>query len=125
MGEIRSVECKACRAKWQCMEGVGLLYGKKENIIAAFSEHERAAIAARMESSKIPAYDFSFQLAVCSHCQNVVSVPTLAVGDGETCVGACPVCGKKTKKPISELKRTACPVCKSKTLQARTEGYWD
>lgn len=125
MGEIISVRCNACTREWQCMEGVGLLYGKKENIINAFASHERVAVAARMERSEIPAYDFSFRLAVCSHCQNVVSVPTLMVGEDEMYVGACPACGKKTKRPILELKRTACPVCKSRALLAENRGSWD
>ncbi len=125
MGDIIKVCCKACKKEWRCMEGIGLLYGKRENVIGAFSEQERAEVAAWMEKSKIPAYDFTFRLAVCNHCHNVVSVPTLTVEEDETYIGNCPACGKKTRKPIVEWKRTACPVCKSRALEAETEGQWD
>lgn len=125
MGEIKSLRCGACGAEWRCMEGSGLLYGKKENIITAFSGRERTEAAGRIEKSEIPAYDFSFQIAVCNHCHNVVSLPSLIVGDEEPYVGSCPLCGKRAKKPISEMEGTACPKCKSRFLSEKIEGHWD
>jgi len=55
MGEIIKVCCNACKKEWRCMEGSGLLYGKKESIIGAFSERERAKLlASEMEKTACP-----------------------------------------------------------------------
>lgn len=125
MGEIKDVRCGACGAKWRCMEGSGLLYGKKENIIDAFPERERPEVIAQIERSEIPAYDFNFRLTVCHHCKNVVNVPVLVTVDGEIHVGACPACGRKAKLLVSELEKTACPVCRNKALKVEEGGHWD
>ncbi len=133
MGEIRSVRCSACKAEWMCRMGSGFLHGKKENIVAAFLEQERAEVAAWIEKSEIPAYDFSFRLAVCAHCHSVVSVPVLGIiGEDEPYVGLCSKCGKETQNLCGEeqsveewSEKTVCPVCKSKKLESREIGYWD
>lgn len=125
MGEIVKVQCGVCRAKWECMEGCGLLYGKKETVIAAFSERERAEVSARIEKSRIPAYDFAYQIAVCSHCKNVVSVPVLVTDEDGAYVGVCPVCGKGVESPGPDLESKVCPVCKSSALKAEIDGHWD
>lgn len=125
MGEIMDVRCSACGAKWRCMEGSGLLYGKKENIIAAFAQQEQPEVIAQIERSKIPAYDFNFRLTVCSRCKNVVNVPVLGTVEGETHVGACPACGSRVEILTSELEKTACPVCKNKALKVEEDGHWD
>lgn len=125
MGEIIKVCCKACKKEWRCMEGSGLLYGKRENIIEAFSERERAEVTVQIERSAIPAYDFTYQLTICHHCKNVINVPVLVTGEDETYVGSCPACGRKVKLLPLEPEKTACPVCKSKALEAETVGHWD
>lgn len=125
MGQIMKVRCSVCRSEWECLEGSGLLYGKKENVVAAFAERERAEAAARIERSEVPAYDFAFRIMVCNHCQSAVSVPVLVTWDGETYVGACPSCGKKVRILVSDMEKTVCPVCKSVALQAEPDGYWD
>lgn len=133
MGEIINVRCKSCKREWQCFTGSGLLYGKKEHILAAFSEGERRHVESLFAASAIPAYDFQYRLAVCGHCHNVVAVPTLGMMDSEeTYVGLCPLCGKKTKNfcPAEmeiELwcEDMACPVCKSQGLYTEEGGYWD
>lgn len=125
MGEIIKVCCNACKKEWRCMEGSGLLYGKKESIIGAFSERERAKVTAQIEKSEIPAYDFTYRLTVCHHCKEVVNVPVLVTGEDETYVGSCPACGRRAKLLASEMEKTACPVCKSRTLKVKTVGHWD
>lgn len=133
MGEIINVRCKACKKEWQCFAGNGLLHGKKESILAAYSEEKRQQAERMLEASKIPAYDFQYRLAVCEQCQNVVAVPVLhAAEGGETCVGLCPLCGSETKYLCAEGQdmevwcgKTACPVCKNKALLAEDGGYWD
>lgn len=125
MGEIMKVQCDVCGAKWECMEGSGILYGKKESIIAAFSERERAQVAARIEKSEIPAYDFTYRIMVCYHCRSVVSVPVLVTWDDETYVGACPSCGGKVSVLVSDMEKSVCPKCKSVSLWAKIEGHWD
>ncbi len=125
MGEIMKVQCGFCGAEWHCMEGSGLLYGKKENIIAAFSEGEQAEVAARIERSKVPTYDFAYRIMVCNHCKSAVSVPVLVTWDDETYVGACPTCGRKVRILVSDMEKTVCPKCKSVALQAEPEGQWD
>lgn len=125
MGEMIDVWCGACKAKWRCLEGSGLLYGKKEAIITAFSERERPRVVAQMEKSVIPAYDFNFRITVCHHCKNVVQVPVLVTGEDETHVGACPVCGRRVKLLTAALEQTACPVCKNRALNVEADGHWD
>ena len=125
MGEIRNVQCSACGATWRCLEGSGLLYGKKESIIEAFVESERAVVTAQIEKSEIPAYGFDFRLTVCNHCHNVVAVPVLVTGEDETYEGHCPLCGKKTASPPEDLEKEPCPVCKIKALKTEIEGHWD
>lgn len=125
MGEIMDVWCGACQAKWRCLEGSGLLYGKKEAVIAAFPEQERPGVAAQMERSEIPAYDFNFRMTVCHHCGNVVQVPVLVTEEDETHVGACPVCGRRVKLLTAALEQTACPVCRSRALKTKWDGHWD
>ena len=133
MGEVINVRCKACKKEWQCFTGNGLLYGKKESVLAAFSEKERQQVHDLLAASEIPAYDFQYRLAVCGHCHNVVAVPVLRMVDSEeTCVGLCPLCGEKTKNFCAEelsaeewSEKTACPVCKSKALLVEEGGHWD
>lgn len=133
MGEIIHVRCKTCKREWQCFTGNGLLHGKKENILAAFSEERRQQAENLLFTSKIPAYDFQYRLAVCCHCRNIVAVPVLQSMDSEeACFGLCPLCGKETEALCAEeesakawSKKTACPVCKSRALQAEDGGYWD
>ncbi len=133
MGEIINVRCKSCKKEWQCFAGNGLLHGKKENILAAFSDKKRQQAEDLLLASKIPAYDFQYRPAVCGHCQNIVAVPVLQSMDSEeACVGLCPLCGKEIKDLCTEAegvkgwsKKTECPVCKSKALQAGDGGYWD
>lgn len=133
MGEIINVRCKTCHREWQCFTGNGLLHGKKENILAAFSEERRSLAEGLIAKSGIPAYDFCYRLAVCGHCRNVVAVPVLRAADSEeSCVGLCPVCGEKIQNLCREeqdveewTKKIACPDCKRKTLQAEEGGYWD
>lgn len=133
MGEIIDVRCESCKKEWRCFTGNGLLHGKKENVLVAFSEQERQRVESLLAASTIPAYDFQYRLAVCGHCHNVVAVPVLrAVDSEEICVGLCPLCGKKTKNLCAEeqsaeewSEKTACPVCKSRRLQAETVGDWD
>ena len=125
MGEIMKVQCGFCGAELHCMEGSGLLYGKKENIIAAFSEVEQAEVAARIERSKVPTYDFAYRIMVCNHCKSSVIVPVLVTWDDETYVGACPTCGRNVRILVSDMEKTVCPKCKSVALQAEPEWQWD
>lgn len=125
MGEIMKVHCGVCGAKWECVQGSGLLYGKKENIIAAFLEREQTEVAAQIGRNKIPAYDFAYRIMVCNHCRSAVSVPVLTTWDDETYVGACPSCGGKVRILVSDQEKTVCPRCKSVALQAEIDGHWD
>lgn len=133
MGDIINVRCKACKREWQCFIGNGLLHSKKENILAAFSGERRQQAENLLSTSKFPAFDFQYRLAVCCHCHNIAAVPVLQSMDSEeTCVGSCPLCGKETQALCAEeesaeawSKKTACPVCKSRALQAADGGYWD
>lgn len=133
MGEIVNVRCRACNREWQCFTGSGLLHGKKENILAAFSEKRRLRAEELMAKSSIPAYDFRYRLAVCAHCQNVTVVPVLQALDGEEiCVGLCPLCESEVRDLCAEeqsagkwSKQTVCPNCGDRTLIAEEGGEWD
>lgn len=133
MGEIINVRCEFCKKEWQCFVGNGLLHGKKENLIVAFTEERQQQAERLLASSKMPAFDFQYRIAVCSHCQNVVAVPVLRdIDSEETCVDLCPLCGKETEHLFTEeqsmeewSKNTACPVCKRTALRTEDGGYWD
>lgn len=133
MGEIINVRCKACKNEWQCFTGNGLLHGRRDHILAAFSEEKRQQAERLLTAREIPDYTFQYRPAVCGHCQVMTAVPVLRAADGEeTCVGLCPRCGREVKNYCEEeqdvekwSKMTACPVCKKKMLQAEDGGYWD
>ncbi|MDE5937729.1 MAG: hypothetical protein K2H37_01435 [Lachnospiraceae bacterium] len=133
MGEVINVRCKACKKEWQCFTGNGLLHGRKETVLAAFSEKDRQQAQRLMEESKIPAYDFQYRLAVCGQCHNVVAVPVLRSADSEeTVTGGCPLCGENIKDLCEEeqsvedwSEKTACPVCKCMRMEAEESGQWD
>ena len=133
MGEVINVRCKACKKEWQCFTGNGLLHGRKEAVLAAFSEKDRQQAERLMAESRIPAYDFQYRLAVCGHCHNVVAVPVLRAVDSEDAVtDGCPLCGKNTKDLCAEEQsveewgeKTACPVCKCRRLETEEVGQWD
>lgn len=133
MGEIINVRCMACNQEWQCYTGSGLLHGKKENIIAAFSKGRRQQAESMIAASEIPAYDFQYRLAVCGHCQKIVAVPVLRIADcEEVCVGLCPFCEGETTQLCREeqgvlewSRKTSCPICNSSALLTEDGGYWD
>lgn len=71
------------------------------------------------------AFDFTFQLAVCGHCNGIVSVPVLRLHDsGARYIGVCPDCGKGVRL-IKAIAKTHCPACKEGTLKALETGRWD
>lgn len=133
MGEVINVRCAACKKEWQCFTGNGLLHGRMEAVLAAFSEEERQQAERLMGAGPFPLYDFRYSLTVCGHCHNVVAVPVLRdVDSDEILTGKCPLCGKRTKSLCGEeqsvekwSEKTACPVCKSRRLEAVEEGHWD
>lgn len=133
MGEIINVRCKACKREWRCLTGCGLLHGRKEAVLAAFSVEERPFVESMLAVEEIPVYDFGYRLAVCGHCRNVTAVPVLTLLDrDETYVGRCPSCGEKTQEPCPEegsvekwSEETACPFCNSRKLEVGEVGSWD
>lgn len=133
MGEVINVRCKACKKEWQCFTGNGLLHGRKETVLAAFSEEDRQQAVNLLGEGPFPLYDFQYRLAVCGHCHNIVTVPVLqAVESGEQVTGRCPLCGQKAENLCGEeqnvkewSEKTACPVCRSRRLDAEEAGHWD
>ena len=127
MGEIVKVSCSVCRKEWQFMIGCGLQHGRKENIVTAFQEQERAEVAGWLDKSSIPLYDFKYQITSCSFCNNLVSVPVLrGMDDDEIFVGVCPSCGEQTEMPLQEnIPDISCPVCGAKALTTEETGHWD
>lgn len=133
MGEIIHVRCKSCKKEWQCFTGNGLMHGRKEAVLAAFSKEERQQAENLMGAAPVPLYDFQYKLSACGHCHNIVAIPVLRAADSdEVFVGKCPLCGKKTKSLCGEeqgmekwSKKTACPVCKSRSLETEETGHWD
>lgn len=133
MGEMINVRCKVCKKEWRCFTGNGLLHGRKEGVLAAFSEDERKQAENLMGAATVPLYDFQYRLAVCGYCQNIVAIPVLRVVDSDEILeGKCPLCGKKTKNFCGEeqstekwSKKIACPICKSRSLEMEEIGHWD
>lgn len=133
MGRFLSVRCGNCKKTWHCITGNGLAYADRANIVAAFSEKEQGKVEELLAASEIPAYDFRYGLAVCTHCHNVVGVPMVGLfADDVPYVGACSVCGKKLSHicPDEEdmdawMEKTACPLCKSRKLEIEESTYWD
>lgn len=133
MGEIVNVRCNACKREWRCLTGCGLLHGRKETVLAAFSAKERPLVESLLGVKKIPVYDFGYRLAVCGHCRSVTAVPVLTLMDRDApYVGRCPSCGEKTKEPCPEeesmeewIKEAACPVCNGTKLEVEEVGSWD
>lgn len=57
MGEVINVRCAACKKEWQCFTGNGLLHGRMEAVLAAFSEEERQQAERLMGAGPFPLYD--------------------------------------------------------------------
>lgn len=127
MGEIMKIRCRTCQKEWQCVTGCGLQHGKKENIIDAFQTDEQAKVAMWMEKSRIPLYDFRYQIAVCGFCNSLISVPVLrGIDDDGIFIGSCPSCGNQVRLPLSEtVSDITCPSCQHHTLTSEEIGYWD
>ncbi len=127
MGEIMRIRCRRCRKKWQCIAGCGLQHGRKENIIASFQKEEQAQVSEWLGKSRIPLYDFRYQIVPCRFCKSLVSVPVLrGIEDDAIFVGVCPTCKGEIEMPLPEdASGIACPACGNISLTIDEVGHWD
>lgn len=124
MGAIINVNCKSCGTDWQCKTGCGIMHASLDGITDLFSEETRKEIYDSV-SGEYPLFHFSYELARCAYCRDIIAVPVLCLADEQKeYIGECIQCGKKIEL-IRELPHTSCPICEKEALQAEEVGLWD
>lgn len=125
MGKMVRVNCTSCHKEWKCRTGCGLSHALLQDVIREFTYETGREIMKTAGGEAFPVFLFAYQVAVCSGCHSVVSVPVLELPQqGKVYTGSCPVCGGRAQ-PVQEIEETSCPACGEKTLQEEETGGWD
>lgn len=125
MGVVVKAACGACKARWQCETGCGIMHGEIRNIIPLFPRGTAQEIEADIGKTAFPAFEFAYRLSCCEHCGSIESVPVLKLLDAhKEYVGVCGKCWQNTKL-IENIEDTPCPVCHKKALSVEEAGMWD
>ncbi|MGN0349840.1 MAG: hypothetical protein ACI4DR_09925 [Roseburia sp.] len=127
MGVIEKISCQACGAVWECETGAGRNQLLLESVMPCFPSYaQEELLTYAKKRSTLPGFCFSYQLAGCADCGQVVSVPVIVWEKQEQkTVGPCPTCGRKVSL-FHALDAASCPVCqKVGALQTINIGLWD
>lgn len=124
MGVIERVRCGSCGQSWECKTGCGMLHGKLDTVLDAFSEEIKQEVRKQVGQQMFPRFQFAYKPACCENCKAVVTVPVLELTKLDMkYIGGCRRCQSKIE-PIN-VNEMRCPVCHEQQLEIEKVGMWD
>ncbi|SDJ37092.1 hypothetical protein [Salimicrobium halophilum] len=131
MGMISRVWCGECGYSEHFRSGIGMRHGSLDRCISEFPYWERQKLESLREEKALSDYHFSFVLAQCQTCLNLMDKPFIEFqfqnGSREHSGMCCTYCESESVRLIHEdrLDAARCPYCKEKSLEQQLEGMWD
>lgn len=127
MGVIKRINCRSCKADWQCRIGCGMMHANLADVAELYPSETAKEIYDSV-TGEYPVFDFAYKLARCTYCRDIIAVPVLTLGIPEggvkEYIGECAQCGRSVEL-LHDLSQTSCPVCEKNTLQEEEVGLWD
>lgn len=123
MGVNYIMRCHGCKAIWDLNLGYGLMAGERKNIIKCFRAQSKARVKSMIEEATVPPYGFAYRMCRCDKCGEILSVPSIVLGDKKF-LESCPSCHGQVVLLDEDIDKVSCPKCKGK-VTIETTSIWD
>jgi DNA-directed RNA polymerase subunit RPC12/RpoP len=131
MGYGFDIECESCNYSDSFQIGVGMMYGRLENVIDCVPSSLRAKVLEILREHDVTCRDYGHKLYVCSHCNALSDQFYLRIEYDESETFEISFECRKCKAPLEEapdnfdFEQWPCPRCGSRTLKTCDELMWD
>jgi hypothetical protein len=130
MGDIIHIECGHCHQRQDFMLGVGMVYGKLENVLDCVPVSERSDVVRILAGHQVQATDFARRMYHCSGCHQLYERFHVRIEYELDQVFATSHHCRKCCLPlepvsVEDVPSLPCAGCGQQALTVRVDGVWD